>query len=343
MEKSFSRREFLKRSVFLGLGIAGGALIPSVSEALKFDRNLYKVSRTQLLIGTVVQITAVDPSRDKADHAIGLAFEEIKRLEGILTRFATTSSVGLLNREGRLKDIPPELRVMVEESVRFHSLTHGAFDITVKPLLDLYEKRFKEGRQPSEEEITKAVDLVGTEYLKLTPQGISFAKEGMGITLDGIAKGYIVDMASDVMAKHGIQNFLINAGGDIRVKGERKEGGPWKIAIQDPEKKGHYPDVIRLREGAIATSGNYEVYYDNEMLFHHIVDPATGRSPLDLISVSVVARSTREADALSTALFVMGPKVGESFVASYGCDCLLVTRSGELIGSKGWKALRREV
>lgn len=340
MEDTLTRREFIKRSALLGLGLAGGVLLPSVSEAVRFEKGLYKVTRTQLLIGTVVSITVLDQSRDRADDSIGSAFQEIKRMEQILSRFKSDSAVGLLNQEGRLRDIPDELKVMIKDSTIFYGITKGAFDITVKPVLDLYESKFRENKQPTSEEIDRLMEKVGTEHMRITEDGIFFEKEGMGITLDGIAKGYIVDMAGKLLEKHGVQNYLINAGGDIRVKGERKEGGPWKIAIQDPQKKGQYPDVIHLKDAAIATSGNYEVFFDNEKIFHHIVDPKSGRSPLGLSSVSVVAKDTKTADALSTALYVMGHTTAIRFAEDYGCDCLLVTDEGKLLPSKGWKALR---
>lgn len=340
MKESLTRREFIKKSGYLGLGIVGGMLLPAVSEAVRFDKERFKVSRTQLLIGTVVNITLVDESKERADIAAEKAFDEIKRLENILTRFKTESAVGQLNQEGLIRDVPPELKEMVQESLRFFLITKGAFDVTVKPVLDLYEAKFKQGLEPTEEEISRVLKRVGSEFIKVDGKGISFERQGMGITLDGIAKGYIVDKASQALEREGIKNYLINAGGDIKVKGERKEGGPWKIAIQDPQKSGHYPDIIRLMEGAIATSGNYEVYFDNEKLFHHIVNPSSGRSPVDLTSVSVVAKDTKEADALSTALYVMGPTESLGFASSYGCECLLITKDGRLIESKGWRALR---
>mgnify|MGYP001084247497 CR=1 FL=1 len=340
MDFCLNRREFIKRSGLLFLGLTSGVLLPNVSEAVRLDRKRYKVSRTNLLIGTVVSITVVDESKDKADDAIGAAFEEIKRLEGLFTRFDSKSPVGMLNNEGRLNGLPPELISMVRDSIKFNKLTHGAFDITVKPVLDLYEGAYKKGTLPKEEEISNAIMKIGTEYIQIEGTDIAFQKHGMAITLDGIAKGFIVDKASERISQLGVRNHLINAGGDIRVSGERKEGGPWKIAIQDPKKGKDYPDVISLSQGAIATSGNYEVFFDNERLFHHIVDPQSGKSPLELDSVSVVASSCKEADALSTALFVMGPSKAKGFEESYPCQYLLITRDGKVSSSKGWNKIK---
>jgi thiamine biosynthesis lipoprotein len=160
----------------------------------------------------------------------------------------------------------------------------------------------------------------------------------MGITLDGIAKGYIVDRAAEVLSKNGIKNYLVNAGGDIRTAGVRSDKKAWTIAIQDPKKKRQYPDIVHLGNGAIATSGNYEVYFDREKMFHHIVDPRTGRSPRLTTSVSVRARTAMDADALSTSVFVMTPDGGTRFIDSLSsCECLVIDKKGRMFRSSGWK------
>jgi thiamine biosynthesis lipoprotein len=161
----------------------------------------------------------------------------------------------------------------------------------------------------------------------------------MAITLDGIAKGYIVDQAAALLAKNNINNFLINAGGDIRTKGQRQDRKPWAIAIQDPHKKKQYPDIIQMSDGAVATSGNYEVYFDQEKMFHHIVNPRTGMSPHADASVSVIAPTTMEADALSTSVFVMEPMEGIRFIDSLPrYECLILSTTGKMKKSKGWKS-----
>ena len=160
-----------------------------------------------------------------------------------------------------------------------------------------------------------------------------------GITLDGIAKGYIVDRASEIISGYDIGNHLINAGGDIRTLGARADKRPWAVAIQDPLKRKDYPDIIHMNNGAIATSGNYEVYYDNEKMFHHIVDPRTGLSPQLSTSVSVTASSTMEADALSTSIFVMNPVNGTRLINSLPhSECLVIEKDGTQLKSRGWKS-----
>jgi thiamine biosynthesis lipoprotein len=264
--------------------------------------------------------------------------EEIDRLVSVLSRYDAKSPVSSLNDQGRLNGAPPEVAEMIARSLYYNRQTDGAFDITVQPLVDLYKASFQNGGRPSDADIEQAMKLIGAEHLSLRGGRIGFDRQGMGITLDGIAKGYIVDRASELLSANGVTNHLINAGGDIRTSGSAAQGKEWTVAIQDPEKKRHYPDLVRMHSGAIATSGNYEVYYDKEKVFHHIVDGRTGRSPEISASVTVMADTVMDADAMATSVFVMQPAVGISFInAQPGCECLVVGNNGKVAKSSGWK------
>ncbi len=338
--KDFNRRDFLKLSGMLGIGVTLAGTIPGIAEAVRFNRDFYKVSRMRLTMGTFVSITAIHPSRDQAEDAIGKAFDEIDRLVREMNRFDTRTAISHLNEEGTLKDISPEIYHVLSRSLYFYNITGGYFDITVKPVVDLFKERFSKGKTVSTDDpqLKKALKLVGSSALELSKNSISLKKPGMGITLDGIAKGYIVDRVSGLLSKMGVTDHLINAGGDIRTSGMRKDKKPWRIAIQDPFKKGHYPDVIELSDGAVATSGNYEVFYDREKVFHHIVNPKTGISPISSTSVSVIANTAMDADALATGVFVMNPAKGTAFINSLkGYETLIVTRKGDVLKSQGWR------
>jgi thiamine biosynthesis lipoprotein len=211
----------------------------------------------------------------------------------------------------------------------------------VKPIVDLFKASFAEGKGngPSRSDIDRALSHVGAENIKIRGRNIAFKKPGMGITLDGIAKGYIVDRASQVLSDHGIDNHLINAGGDIRTSGEKDDKRPWTVAIQDPFKKSNYPDILKMKNGAVATSGNYEVFFDREKMFHHIVNPETGLSPALNTSVSLLAETAMEADALATGVFVMPPRAGIAFVNSLSpCEGLVIGKDGGQLKSRGWKS-----
>ena len=159
------------------------------------------------------------------------------------------------------------------------------------------------------------------------------------MTLDGIAKGYIVDQIARHLERHRVRHYLVEAGGDIRVRGSRGQGQPWRIAVQDPDKPPSFPDTIELSRGAVATSGGYEEYYDPECEHHHIVSADTGLSPQHGRSVTLTAPSAMAADALATSVFLMEPRAGLQFVdALRGCECLLVGHDGAQMRSKGWRS-----
>ncbi len=336
-----NRRSFLRLSGLLGLGLASTGLMPVKADAVKFDHKMYKVSRTGMAMGTFVSMTLLDPSRDKAEQAMGLAFEEIDRLALSMSRFDESTAVALLNREGFIKDVPPEISHVVAKGLDYYRVSQGAFDMTVKPVVDLFKEAAASGKVmgPSEKDLEKTFRLVGSDSIEVKGRSLRLKRPRMGITLDGIAKGYIVDRASDILAGYNIKNHLINAGGDIRTMGVRDDKKPWTIAIQDPQKKNRYLEKISMTDGAIATSGNYEVFFDREKMFHHIVDPRTGQSPHLTASVSVITDRAIEADALSTGVFVMGAGAGVRFIDSMpGCECLVIGRGRRKTQSRGWKS-----
>ncbi|TKB09967.1 FAD:protein FMN transferase [Desulforhopalus sp. IMCC35007] len=333
------RRSFLKLSGLLGLGAASAALLPAESaEAFLFNKKEYKVTKTRLAMGTFVAMTAIHSSQDEAEQAIGLAFEEIDRLNAMLTHYEKTSAVGSFNASGKLEHAPVEVVELIGRSLYYNRETQGAFDITVKPLIDLYKNSFAVDHKPSDSEIDLVLKRVGTENMRYDAGSIVFTKSDMGITLDGIAKGFIVDKASEVLKANGVSNHLINAGGDIRTSGKAAQGKAWTVAVQDPSKKNEYPDIITMQDGAIATSGNYEIYYDKEKLFHHIVNGQTGHSPHLSSSVSVVAPTVMDADALATSVFVMGPAAGVAFINGQpDTECFIIDKDGKNIKSAGWQ------
>lgn len=241
-------------------------------------------------MGTMVSITVACPSSTQAHDAMDLAFAEGRRLEALLTRHDAAAPLGVLNSQGSLRDVPPELLNVWQRAHGICHLTGGAFDATVLPLVRLLESRSNpEGElELPESDLREALALVDTEAVYAGRDGMRLERQGMGLTLDGIAKGHIVDAMSAVLLRAGCENHLINAGGDILARGHKAPGVFWRVAVEDPEKRGHYPQVLELYNQAIATSGGYEMHYDAEGRHHHLLDPSTGRSPV-LGSMSVLA------------------------------------------------------
>ena len=341
LRRGMDRRSFLKRSGLLGLGIASATALPVAAEAVSFDKKMMKVSKTRLAMGSFVSMTLLHPSRDQAEEAMDAAFSEIDRLSGLLSRYDHASAVYDLNTHGHLHGIPPEVAQVLASSLHYHQLTAGYFDITVKPVVDLFQQKLGGEKKvlPTEAEIKDLLKLVDARNIVFKDKSVSFKTEGMGITLDGIAVGFIVDRVSEFLLSRGIKNHLINASGDIRTRGSKEDGKSWTVAIQDPWKRKTYPDVVHMGDGAISTSGNYEIYYDEEKMFHHIVNPKTGVSPDQVTSGTILANTTMEADALATSLCVMTPSQGTAFVNGLAaCESLVIGKDGALWKSKGWKS-----
>jgi len=332
-----SRRSFLALSGSAGLALAGLSF-PSSCEAAKFSTSLHKVSMSKLGMGTYVNITTLDPSQDRSEEAIGQAYAEIDRLSALLSRHDTSSPVSYLNREGSLFDLPPELFHVLKASLHYNRLSHGYFDITVLPVLELYEESFKTTNKPPPlSEIQNAMSLVGSHNIELTQSSVAFTKPHMEITLDSIAKGYIIDQAMDVLKRHGVEHALINAGGDIVVHGGTNTYKPWRIAIQDPQKKEHNIEIVEMMSGAVATSGNYEIYFDKEKIYHHLISPLSSETVKKISSASIRTRTLMAADALATATFVMGVEKGTKFINSIpDVEGLIVDSSGQKLTSRSW-------
>lgn len=267
-------------------------------------------SKSEFLMGTVIKITCTD------QQAIDAAFKEIKRVESILSKFKPESEVSKLNKEGTLK-VGPDLLYVLKRAKELYRESDGAFDVTVAPLIDVWKTAIKNKNLPTNEEIEKAKNLVGFENVSIDEEKsiITFLKKGVTIDLGGIAKGYAVDQAIKKLREIGIKSCLIDAGGDVYCLGS-KRGEPWQIGIQHPRKKGELIDIIRIKDRAVATSGDYEQMFviDNKR-YCHIINPKTGYpSESGIMAVTVIASYCINADALATSIFVLGEKKGMDLI-----------------------------
>lgn len=333
--KHIDRRAFMKLA---GCATASAAL-PLVSPAIgmaSLNRRLKVAQQTRLLMGTLVSVTVIDPSAHRAQAAMAAAFERMTALTPLFDRHGSGGAVKELNTSGSLDKIP-QLTQLLEACSKVHHATNGAFDVTVAPLLDLYRTSHAQGGKPDAKDIQAALKAIGG----LTSQGqrLVLTKPGAAITLDGVAKGFIADAGLAAIRAKGATRALINAGGDVVLMGDRGQKRPWRVAVADPQAPTKPKVICSMTQGALATSGNYEVFFDREKLFHHIVDPTSGQSPRTDASVSVRAPSGLLADALSTACFVMKPNQAMAFVRSRPqVEALILTRMGQRIESKGFRS-----
>ena len=211
------RRKALKIggiSAMTAIGSIG--VMRSVLAELDFD--LVKETRTKM--GTLVTISVVHRDVSIARTIIDEAFVEIDRLEALFSRYREGTPLWVLNREGILENPPSEMLEVLTHALEIDTLTDGAFDVTVAPLVDLYSNSFEEmGELPSEVQIENALSLVGSQGINFDRDKIVFERDGMSLSFDGIAKGYIVDQAVKIIKKEGVRGGLIDAGGDMSATG----------------------------------------------------------------------------------------------------------------------------
>ncbi|GAB7081339.1 FAD:protein FMN transferase [Megalodesulfovibrio paquesii] len=333
-----SRREALRRVGLVAAGLAATAAAPTlrVLPALAAPA-LKKTTELRLQMGTLVEISVLAPSKAQGQDAMARAFQEIDRLNAVFNRYNHSSALGAFNDVGRLQHPPQELLTVLEHSRLLYRKSSHAFDITIAPVVALLDRT---KGNPDQQELRETLALVDATRLRLDGDTLRLDGRGMAVTMDGIAKGYIADCAADELRRLGVEHFLINAGGDIRLQGSAEGvpgGRPWHVAIEDPEKQQQYPAALNLTSGAVATSGGYEVFFNEDKSSSHLVDPATGRSPQLVRSVSVTAPTTMQADGLATALSIMSPHQALALTGMLPQhECLLVTASGALLSSSGW-------
>lgn len=344
-----SRREFLKYACTAGALIAATQVSSSLFPLVSFagpdsgTRN-HTEQQTKLLMGTMVTVTAVTASSAQAEDSFARAFAEMERLVTFFDRHDSSSVLSLLNAQGFLSSAPAELAQVVYEAQRLSHATNYAFNPAITPVIDLFETARtkhlsgKSGKLPQfgDSDLKEALALAKPAAIKVEGNSIRMGREGMRITLDGIAKGYIADQASRILSECGIKNHLVNAGGDIRCSGQSASGEPWSIGVQHPAKAGSLLTTIRCSQGAVATSGSYENYYDRARTHHHLFNSMTGKSA-DIASVTVQANSAIQADALATALAIMPPSDGIRYLEKRtSASCLIVDSNGRQYIGGNW-------
>ncbi|HEX9691811.1 MAG TPA: FAD:protein FMN transferase [Gemmatimonadales bacterium] len=310
-----------------------------VVEVERADPRGFRGAVTASAMGTRVAITVVTKSRSRAESSALAALEAMRRYVAMFDRHDASSVLSHFNQTGRLDATPRPLKDLVLRSRAFHRLTGGGFDITVAPLLELLRSAAGSPtpRLPTLREIREVRELIGQEYLVVEGERLSSTRAGMQITLDGVAKGAIVDVMAATLRRHGIKNFLIDAGGDIRLAGRNERGVPWRVGVRDPAGDRCLPEALDLTGGAVATSGDYARPIGDTGLTHHIVNRAEAASPRHCRSVTVIAPTALAADALATGAFVVGPRRALTLIDRLrGCACLVIDRQGALMTSRRW-------
>jgi FAD:protein FMN transferase len=297
-----------RRRVITILGaVAGLPLLLSADE----PENPMRLHRWQgTALGSPSYVIVNHPDHRAAEQAIAQCVAEIERLERLFSLYRGDSEIARLNRDGRLKAPSCDLLALLSECQRFYQLSGGAFDVTVQPLWEIYAAHFfgsqvppTDGPKPSV--IEKALALIGWQEVDVTPRCITLARQGMGLTLNGIAQGYLTDRIVDILRTNGCDRVLADMGrSEIRLVGHRRDGQAWRIGLADPLAPARVALTLDLVDRCISTSGGYGTKFEATGRYHHLFDTRTGTSAGHYIAVSVIAATTMVADALSTSLYV---------------------------------------
>ena len=261
----------------------------------------------------------------------------MREVEKIASIYDNESEAYMLNENGYIENPSDDLVNLIKLSLYYYRTTNGSFDITVQPFIDLWKAGlWKENKTTQLKILNRKKRLIGSDKIVIEKNKIYFKEKGMKITLGGIAKGYAVDEAIKVLKKKGIKYALIDAGGDMRAIGRKPDGEDWMIALENPDNRTEYIAAFKISDIAIATSGNYERYFSQDKKVHHIINPKTGFSADTCISATVIARNATSADALATAVFVMGSEKGLKLIDSLqGVEALVIDQNRTIHYSKG--------
>lgn len=317
--------------IFLGAAIVAGACIDPTA-------GHYTISDVREALGTTASLTVVARDERAARRSLDLAFAEIDRLQDVLSTYDPEAPLARLNRLGSIDGATPEMLAVLDRARHFWAISGGAFDITVQPVIDLYERTFLDlGRAPLPDELDRARSLVDFEQLRVDGNAIALGRAGMRITVDGIAKGFIIDRAVEVLAADGVAAALVDIGGDMRVLGRPQGRRAWTLGIRHPRDPETFLSTMEVVDAAVATSGDYEHYFVEDLSAHHLIDPRTGLTAREVTSVTVVAPTAMDADALATTVFVLGVEAGLGLVESLeDVDAAIVTAAQEVRTSSGW-------
>lgn len=296
------------------------------------------ISKTSFKLNTVVSITLYD-SQDES--IIDEAFQLCDYYENLLSRTKKESEIYKLNEEGHNSyTISDETKELLTAGFHYSQLSNGAFDLTLEPLTSLWNFGTKEARLPSQEEIDEALTHIGYQYLKIDGNTITLEKEGMGVDLGAIAKGYIADKMKEFLISKGVNSAIINLGGNILCVGDKPDGSAFLVGIQKPFKdRNETIAVMEIRDLSVVSSGIYERFFTVDgKNYHHILNPATGYPyENDLTSVTIISKDSVDGDALSTTCFALGLEEGMKLINSLpDTYAVFITSDYELHFSDGF-------
>ncbi|MFQ5995474.1 MAG: FAD:protein FMN transferase [Acidiferrobacterales bacterium] len=290
-------------------------------------------------MGTTYTVKVADPPADLNPDELKATIERVlEKVNDQMSTYRVDSELSKLNSNTSIQwiDSSADLLTVVEEALRVSRLTDGAFDVTVGPLVNLwgFGPGKRANRVPSQQQISQAMSRVG--YTKLStrrsPPAIKKTRSDVSIDLSAIAKGYGVDKVAERLESLAVHNYMVEIGGDLRAKGHNLDGTPWKIGIEKPIPGPRAVQlIIQLQDKGMATSGDYRNFFEKDgQRFSHTINPRKG-TPVthNLVSVTVLSPTAMGADAMATALLVMGPETGFALAERERLAAYFISRAAD--------------
>jgi thiamine biosynthesis lipoprotein len=300
------------------------------------------VERARVSMGTELRLTAWTADEPRAITAFEDVFHEFDRLDGLMTVWRATSDVERLNAAAGDHPVATsaEVRDVLHTARQVSEWTEGKFDITFAALSGLWKfDQDQDNSVPDPQDIRRRLPLINYRDVEIDDRGGTafLSRRGMRVNLGGIGKGYAVDRGVEILRKHRLQDFMIQAGGDMFVSGRRGER-PWRVGIRDPRgPAGQSFAALDLSNGTFSTSGDYErAFMKDGVRYHHIIDPATGEPARACRSVTLVTDRAVIADAVAKGVFILGPKDGMALIERLpNVEGVIVSSANETLVSSG--------
>jgi FAD:protein FMN transferase len=307
------------------------------------DGRLRTVQKTESIMGTDVTITVVAPSLEECSAVIDAGMAELRRLDAMMSLYKDTSEITKVNQAAGLHpvSVSPEMIEITDYALEASRLSGGVFDITIGPLVVLWQMRLKEGKTPADEEISRVRRLVDYRNIRIDKNAstIYLLKRGMIMDLGGM-KGYMADRVAGLFRKRGSTNAVIAVAGDIWALGHREDNKPWRIGVQHPREPDKVLAVLELSDKYVSTSGDYERFVIREKKrYHHIIDPRTGRPSTGIISATLIGDLGARIDPLAKAPFILGAAEGMNIVRKIGAEAIIVDEQGAVFMTDGVKKM----
>lgn len=289
-------------------------------------------------MGTLVSVELWHENPLQAEKCIALVMDNMRRIDDSMSPYKADSELSHLNNRATTQavKVSKELFQLIQQANAISEKTNGHFDITFASVGYMYD--YRKGSRPSIEALQQTLGAINYRHVQLDPKKrtIRYLHPKVRIDLGGIAKGHAVDQGIRILRQCGIHHALVSAGGDSRILGDR-QGLPWMTGIRHPRDKNGFAVVLPLTDTAISTSGDYERYFiEDGIRYHHIIDPMSGKPAEKARSVTILGNEATITDALSTAVFVMGPRQGLDLIEKLpALEAIVIDSAGKIHYTSG--------